>query len=246
MDSSGADSPEIQKFGMSEVDRVPEGPGIYAWYAKFRAGKYDWMARPENGQDAAIESFLDLIRHYASYYEPLPINLKGAAPYGGLWSGSLELDHGVPRSVVSSAKGDPLNEILEKDRDALEAAISSESSRQILAELLSGITPVFSAPLYIGVAENLQSRLKKHRATYTSGIDWLADHPEGAEELRSKANSFGLRAAARGIAMEHLEVWVIDLEAKYGSENSIADLRVTARSAEWLLHRLFSPILGRQ
>lgn len=246
MDSSGADTPGIQKFGMSEVDRVPEGPGIYAWYAKFRAGKYDWVARPENGQDAAIESFLDLIRHYASYYEPMPIDLKGAAPYGGHWSGSLELDHGLPRSVARFDEGNPVNETLEKDRDALEVVISSESSRQILAELLSGITPVFSAPLYIGVAENLQSRLKKHRATYTSAIDWLADHPHGVEELRLKANSFGLRAAARGIAMEHLEVWIIDLNSKYGSENSIADLRVTARSAEWLLHRLFSPTLGRK
>ncbi|MFF9216141.1 GIY-YIG nuclease family protein [Streptomyces viridosporus] len=134
----------------------------------------------------------------------------------------------------------------EKDREALTETINSQDGRHVLAVLLEQVTPIFSAPLYIGVAENIQKRLKQHRLKYNQGMEWLQANPSDVDVLQSRANSFGLRAAARGIAMEHLEAWVIDLSEMNHDGASAKKLRETARSAEWLLHRMFSPILGRQ
>lgn len=246
-DAARGNGPVVRRYGMLELERAPESPGLYAWYVSLQIGPQDWRTRPEDGRDAATEGFLELLREYAGYYEPLPIELRGNAPYGGSWNGTLELDHGL--SVRRSGHGLPLTDqdrAAEKDRKALSDTLDSQDGRRVLASLLEHSTPVFSAPLYIGVSDNIRQRLLKHRANYSTGVDWLTGNPDGADALKEKANSFGLRAAARGIAMENLEAWVIDLGDGGGSEMSTKILGETARSAEWLLHRIFSPVLGRQ
>ncbi|MCT6736150.1 MULTISPECIES: GIY-YIG nuclease family protein [Rhodococcus] len=230
---------------MLDVGSAPAAPGIYAWYASFRASPQDWLTRPHDGQDAATDGFFQLLREYAGYHEPLPITLKGSATYGGAWSGELELDHGIQTMIRNNGDA-PMEVRTEKDRDALADTVNSPEGRRILASVLGQATPVFSSPLYIGITENLRQRLEKHRKDYTHGMEYLSEHPGEEKELQAKANGFGLRAAARGIAMENLEVWVIDLNNDENRETTDKELKETARSAEWLLHRLFSPVLGRQ
>lgn len=247
-----ADAPREEhaasRFGMLEVEQAPESPGIYAWYVTFRASAHDWETRPVDGHDSSIEGFLGLLREYASYYEPLPITLRGSAPYGGRWDGALELDHGViSRDSYEKDDGSDRREKerREQDREALDNTISSQTGRRLLAQFLSRTTPVFSSPLYIGVAENLNERLQRHRNSYSRAMEWLRSNPHDVDRLKRDAKTFGQRAAARGIAMENLEAWVIDLK-ELELDASVNSLRESARSAEWLLHRLFAPILGRQ
>lgn len=245
---AGAEDHAASRFGMLEVEQAPESPGIYAWYATFQASAQDWETKPVGGQDASIEGFLGLLREYASYYEPLPITLRGSAPYGGRWDGVLELDHGVNRHE-SPSQDEGVDrrerERRERDREALDNTISSQTGRRLLAQFLGRATPVFSSPLYIGVAENLNERLQRHRTSYNKAMEWLRSNPNDADRLRGDARTFGQRAASRGIAMENLEAWVIDLKA-LESDIPVKSLRESAQSAEWLLHRLFAPILGRQ
>ncbi|MFI1163303.1 hypothetical protein ACH4UM_06745 [Streptomyces sp. NPDC020801] len=243
----GTEDHAASRFGMLEVEQAPESPGIYAWYVTFQASAQDWETKPVDGQDASIEGFLGLLREYASYYEPLPITLHGSAPYGGRWDGALELDHGVNRRETTSVPEgtDRERERRERDREALDNTISSQTGRRLLAQFLGRATPVFSSPLYIGVAENLNERLQQHRSNYNRAMDWLRGNPNDADRLKRDAKNFGQRAAARGIAMENLEAWVIDLKS-LESDISVRSLRESAQSAEWLLHRLFAPILGRQ
>ncbi|MFI9366632.1 hypothetical protein ACIG5E_37120 [Kitasatospora sp. NPDC053057] len=230
-------------FSMRDVDQAPESPGLYAWYVSFRAGPHDWKIKPGPNGDQAIEGFLNLLRKYAGYYEPLPIGLAGRGAYGAKWQGSLELDH----PLREPQEGGRVNEDEAAKRlDILMDSLDTEDRRRIMATILHRSAPVFSAPLYIGVAENLRQRLSQHRRDYTKSYDWLRDHPEDAEEVKARGKSFGARAAARNIAMEHLEVWVIDLADEENDEVTKKHLRNTAESAEWLLHRLYSPILGRQ
>jgi hypothetical protein len=226
---------------MLDVDQAPEAPGIYAWYAVFRASPQDWKLKAGPHGDEAIDGFLNLIRRYASYHEPSPIDLVGKGTYGARWHGDLVLDY--PLRAPSEADGDDSSSA---DRlGKLVDAIESEDRRQTLAKMLEMVTPAFSSPLYIGVAENLRNRLCQHRQNFTNASEWLQDHPDDAEIIQVKGKSFGARAAARDIPMEYLEAWVIDLNHQR-SDLSSKQLRSIAESAEWLLHRLYGPILGRQ
>ncbi|WEH16316.1 hypothetical protein [Streptomyces sp. VNUA24] len=230
-------------YSMLDVDQAPETPGLYAWYVSFRASPHDWKMKPSPEGDQAIEGFLRLLRKYAGYYEPLPIALRGRGSYGVAWEGELELDTPLrdpdEGSHAASAEEDKRLAILMN-------SLASEERRRVMATILEMASPVFSSPLYIGVAENLRERLRTHRRDFTKAYDWLREHPEDAETVRTKGKTFGARAAARNMAMGHLEAWVIDLGDQADNAVTIKHLRNTAESAEWLLHRLYAPILGRQ
>lgn len=227
---------------MRDVDRAPESPGLYAWYVNFRAGPQDWKINPGPNGDQAIEGFLNLIRKYAGYYEPLPIELAGRGSYGTRWEGLLELDFPLRQPSVEETDDSEGEPRLEKLLDSL----GNEERRQVMAAILHRASPIFASPLYIGVADNLRQRLGQHKQSYTKAYDWLREHPDDIEVVRASGKSFGERAAARGIAMEHLEAWIIDLTDEENNEVSKKHLRNTAEAAEWLLHRLYSPTLGRQ
>ncbi len=226
---------------MLDVDRAPEAPGISAWYAVFRAGPPDWKLKPGPNGDEAIDGFLNLIRRYAGYHEPLPIDLVGRGTYGARWRGDLVLDDPL-RAPEQTADGDA-GSVERTSR--LMGAVESEDRRRTMAKVLEMVSPAFSSPLYIGVAENLRTRLSQHKQSVTRAAEWLRDHPDDAEVVQARGKSFGARAAARDIPMEHLEAWVIELDDQQG-QLSTKQLRTVAESAEWLLHRLYGPILGRQ
>lgn len=228
---------------MLDVSQAPESPGLYAWYVTFRAGPHDWKFRPSPQGDQAIVGFLNLLRKYAGYYEPHPLVLSARGAYGAKWAGRLELTHPLRAQSEDDPtdKEDPLD-----DLPQLAKALDAEEHRRILAMILQKATPAFSAPLYIGVAENLRQRLSQHQQDFARTQEWLQEHPEDAEIVKTRGKSFGQRAAARNIAMEHLEAWIIELSAEEDDGITKKSLRSTAESAEWLLQRLYSPILGRQ
>lgn len=231
------------RYSMLDVDEAPEAPGLYAWYVSFRASPHDWKMQPSPQGDQAIDGFLRLLRRYAGYYEPLPISLRGRGSYGAAWEGDLELDTPLRQpnedADASSAEEDKRLAILMNSLD-------SQERRRVMATILEMASPVFSSPLYIGVAENLRERLRTHRRDFTKAYDWLREHPEDAAEVRAKGKTFGARAAARNMTMRQLEAWVIDLGDQEDAAVTLKHLRHTAQSAEWLLHRLYAPILGRQ
>lgn len=229
------------RYSMLDVDQAPESPGIYAWYVKFLATQQDWRLRASPDGDLAIGGFLGLIEKYARYYEPVPIELSGRGSYGARWEGEIARDYALgdrDEESGESAKSTKFERLID--------SLDTESRRKILAHALESSAPVFSAPLYIGVAEDLRSRLRQHRRDFSRASEWLHDHPEDSEEIRLRGKNFGHRAAARGIAMEHLDVWVLDLAEEQNSGLSVDQLRSMAESVEWLLHRLYTPILGRQ
>lgn len=230
------------RYSMLDVDQVPESPGIYAWYVQFQATEQDWRLKASPDGDLAIEGFLGLIEKYAGYYEPVPIKVTGRGTYGARWDGEMARDYALGDRAGASGENTRSSAKLEKLIDSLD----TESRREVLARILESTAPIFSSPLYIGVAENLRNRLRQHRRDFSAASEWLRDHPEDLEKIRLRGKDFGHRAAARGIAMEHLNVWVLDLAEDGTSGLPVSHLRATAESVEWLLHRLYTPILGRQ
>ncbi|MFG2956392.1 hypothetical protein ACGF5O_22045 [Streptomyces sp. NPDC048291] len=243
--------PAIVRYSMPHVDQAPDTPGLYAWYVSFRAGPHDWKLRAGKNGDEATEGFLNLLRKYAGYYEPLPINLSGRGSYGARWQGEIALDSPLgppdgPDAPTSVDAEDDTEAEAVLRLEKLMGSLDTENRRRVMSTILTQAIPVFSSPLYIGVAENLKQRLIQHRQKFTRAHDYLREHPQDADAVRAHGRSFGERAAARNIAMEHLEAWVIDLGDEQNDEITKKQLRNTAESAEWLLHRLYSPILGRQ
>lgn len=233
----------IPRFSMHEVDQAPERPGLYAWYAAFVASPRDWEFQASPNGDLAINGFLGVIRKYAGYFEPMPIGLTGRSSYGARWDGSLMIDFPLRSGEPSAQDG---TQQPDQELAALADALDTEERRKVMAMILRDAAPLFSSPLYVGVAENLRSRLQAHRREFTRAADWLREHPEDMERVRLGGKSFGPRAAARGIAMEHLEVWIMALDPDCDPSLTTKHLRNTAEAAEWLLHRLYSPTLGRQ
>ncbi|MBN4927159.1 hypothetical protein IEU95_09965 [Hoyosella rhizosphaerae] len=224
------------------MDDAPSAPGIYAWYARMQTGSEDWKIRTQDGRDVSTDAFADLLRQYASYHQPRPIPLRGEASYGGRWAGSLALEQ--PLDFISEMRSN--GEDLPDEASDLYDTISSESGRKILATMLDQAIPVFSSPMYIGVAKDLNDRLLRHRTDFDKGVQWLSKNPGEAESLATRAKNFGLRAAAKGLAMEQLEVWVIETSPSGMGDVDAVQLRSIAHTTEWLLHKIFAPVLGKR
>ncbi len=242
------DSIQPKSYAMIDVDQAPKSPGIYAWYVNFSAGPEDWRVRPSADGDLAIDGYLDLLRKYASYYDPLPIGLDGRGSYGARWEGALTLRNPMRQNGHSENGNAAADEMSELGR--LADTLSTEERRRLMTQILEASAPIFSAPLYIGIAENLRQRLLTHRRDFTKTSDWLREHPEDSGKVQALGKSFGQRAAARSIPMRHLRAWVIALaseqEGEQAGDSVDENMKTAAGSAEWLLHRLYHPILGRR
>lgn len=241
------DEVTMARYRMDQVDQAPESPGLYAWYVKFHADRPDWELSPTSDGDASIDGFTRLLIKYAGYFEPLPVTLRGRGSYGAKWSGSLELDFPL-RPPEAEIEGEATNDsgIDPHVQERLKGAVESEPRRRVMSQILSAAVPVFSSPVYIGVAGNLRQRLSQHYEDFTDARDYLRTHPSAVESMKYQGRNFGYRAAGRLIALEHLEVWVLELGEEFQEYCSVENIREAAESAEWLMHRMFGPTLGRR
>lgn len=239
------DEVTMARYRMDQVDQAPESPGLYAWYVKFHADRPDWELTPTADGDASIDGFTKLLMKYAGYFEPLPVTLQGRGSYGSKWSGSLELDFPLrpPEPEADSPNSPGLDPQV---RERLKGAVESEPRRRVMSHILSVAVPVFSSPVYIGVAGNLRQRLNQHYEDFTDARDYLRTHPSAVNSMKHHGKNFGYRAAGRLIALERLEVRVMELGEQFQEYCSVENIREAAESAEWLMHRMFGPTLGRR
>ncbi|WP_329092385.1 hypothetical protein [Streptosporangium sp. NBC_01469] len=237
---------------MFDVDSAPNGPGLYAWYVRPQVSisKSDTIADEEE----AAAAFLDALQRYALVYEPPSIDLRGESAYEARWAGKIHVEYPLSALGEFVQPGTPQIQGGASDTGGAEEsaarslfrAAHSYTKRNSLTQVLDQAIPIFAAPLYIGIAADLKKRLSRHKSDFTRISDYLRNRPDDRSRAIKQARSFGHRAAARQVAMEDLEVWVLDLEPLIHAGMSGDDLRDITRSAEWYLHRLFSPILGRR
>jgi hypothetical protein len=130
----------------------------------------------------------------------------------------------------------------------LQTALNTPAMRKALFESLELSAPIFAAPLYIGVAENLRDRLATHAhnlLVHSSRSARSSNYFRNVSDSKI-LSTFAFRAARQGFSDDNLEVWVLDIaevadEAKNGQQ-----LRVVAEACEWLLNRWHRPQLGRR
>lgn len=235
-------APEPARFAALDIDLVADRPGIYAWYAQLGLSGNDWRPSIQDGVDASAANLTKAIMEYARIHESGLIGLTGSGGYGLGWRGTLRQDSAADRVEPTG----------ESAIDRRLSGISQDpSARKLLTEMLGMSTPVFASPLYIGVATNLRQRLSTHREDFMAARRRMRSNPQAHNDLKELGSTFGERLAGTDISFEHLQVWVIPADGLSIRENdanrvgSEPAARHVAEGAEWVLQRIFKPLLGR-
>lgn len=208
-------------YSWLEIDQTPQTTGVYAWYSRLQISRADVdsviaevsakFARGEEAQaKVAVERALDRFV-FAPYREtPYRVELRGALKprYGG------EVNHEPSRS------------------DSLVDRLAKEPHRfRVIAEILAGVAPGFTAPLYIGMAANLRTRLRKHKRN----IIELRDNGWSPSAQDFSDAGFANQVVARGFEPTNLFVMIAEVPIDTSEHNDI----------ENLLNRINFPIFGR-
>lgn len=208
-----------QSLEWSEIDLAPQCPGVYAWYSRLVISKADIdavirrISEAKVGSDVhardAVENALD--RFIFSPYKE--------APYQVALRGQLKPKyHG--EVAHHPTKSEPL----------IERLIENPERFRAIAEVLKTAAPWFTAPLYIGMASNLRSRLRQHRNKIVELRD-LQSHGGGDDAPEA---GFANQVVARKFDPTNLFVHIAEVDV--GGEHN--DL-------ENILNRINYPIFGR-
>jgi hypothetical protein len=141
------------------------------------------------------------------------------APFSLKLSGPLKPNYMGEVSHEPSMSADLLNRIA-RDPERL----------RTISNVLKESAPWFTAPLYIGMADDLFERLSRHKALITRFRENVSSSSVGAEGA-----SFAKQIVERGIEPETLFVQVLEVSTATRENSDI----------ENLLNRINFPILGR-
>lgn len=204
----------------SEIDLAPETPGVYAWYSRLDISKADIDAIVKRVNEAKligdpqaraeVEDALD--RFIFSPYRETPYQVALRGQLKPKFSGEVAHEPTRPESLVGRLAANP------------------ERFRTV-SDILKTAAPWFTAPLYIGMAINLRSRLKQHKSKIVELRD-LQGH--GAIDDVAEAG-FANQVVARNFDPTNLFVHIAEVNVDTGEHNDL----------ENILNRINYPIFGR-
>ena len=207
-----------EKLHWAAIGSAPEEPGVYAWYYTPRFTTYDRRSLEEALEDdplpATIETFLE--RHLLRYFQETPYDATIRGPLKATYTGRLEEERAVTPDLARRLAED-------------------SARRAILWDALETMAPYFAAPLYIGMARNLRTRLRQHKSLIEGGLEQLNVGPQ-SHSRANKDPGFAAEVLRRGLATERLSVYTLTLPAAASA---------TATDVENLLNRINYPVLGR-
>lgn len=204
----------------AEIDQAPEVPGIYAWYSRLIISKADIEAVIRRVDLARLSSELLAKQEVEEALERFIYGPYQETPYLVALRGQLK-----PRFSGAVAH--------EPSRsDSLISRLATEPERfRVIADVLKTVAPSFTAPLYIGMAKNLRSRLKQHR----NKIVELRDQHGGHGVDASVEAGFANQVVARNFDPTNLFVHIAEVNVDTGEHNDL----------ENILNRINYPIFGR-
>jgi hypothetical protein len=204
----------------SEIDLAPETSGIYAWYSRLVVSKADIDAIIKRINEAKllgeakardeVEDALD--RFIFSPYREAPYQVSLRGQLKPKFSG--EVAHEPTRS------------------ESLVGRLSENPERfRVISDILKTAAPWFTAPLYIGMAGDLRTRLRQHR----NKIIELRDlQGQGSIDDVAEAG-FANQVVARNFDPTNLFVYIAEVNVDKGEYNDL----------ENILNRINYPIFGR-
>ena len=233
------------KFQISElrhldkVDEAPDRPGLYVWYGRLTVGAADWDERVTKSNSIAQKQLLSALKDHSFKFRQQPLQLEALANFSNKWAGLLDSE--APENWNDEADGF----WSETSANFFSGSTSSNLARKDLLTFLDAAFPIFSSPLYIGLAveQSLRSRLQQHRRKLRSHWESVSRDLEYTSRINTK--SFAERAIKVGFSPRDLYFYTLHIETNNNEELSEQDTELL-RSTEWLLNRWANPILGRR
>jgi hypothetical protein len=217
---------ERKLYHWSEVDDIPGKTGVYAWYYRHSLADFDikrLIAALQENPAASPKAAVALVANFlhAHLFQPF-----AEEPYDASIHGPLK----------PSYQGKLLNK--SGLSDELVARIAAEPARLwALKQVLEEAVPEFASPIYIGMAVNLNSRVRGHKGLIerykAAGGRSIED--TAATALERNDQSFARQVVNRGFTPNGLTVAIRMIDA---AENVHVD-------AENILNRINYPLCGR-
>lgn len=209
---------DVKKITFNEIESAPEEPGLYAWYLEIVFGKADTVT---------VEDWLSRLTEYIKQNRRPDLEVTAEAALGLRFKGRIEHD-------IFEAK------------DKWQSLAPEVVSR--VSDILISAVPVAASPLYMGIAtKSLRDRLTGHKqlikSIRDSGVADVNVALKGSNEEQLMADrTFAERVVQRDIDVNTLSVHVLPLPQK-GND---PEIKKTLETAEYILNRLYYPILGRR
>lgn len=212
-------TPVAHQFSWSKLGDAPEKPGVYAWYTRLSLGEADLAQfedavkkeRDAGGNPSALVTAM-LARHFFHPFQETAYSVRLSGPLKPRYAGELQHEPTPSESLVSRLVDDP-------------------TRLRPLARVLGGAAPFFTAPLYIGMATNLRSRLQQHK----DRIIRFANSPGQIAGLET-VSGFAEQVVKRNF--NPTQMFVMCLAVEDVSSDEQVDL-------ENILNRINFPIFGR-
>ena len=222
---------------IEEVDQAPERKGLYAWYACLNLGKAVYEDARAGGAEEARTQTMIALRKHTSKHRQQPLKVDALANFSISWRGTLN-------SYSDSPEPSPFEQA--EDAPAFLGHTAAAANTRInLLSALSVAFPIFLSPLYIGmtIEQTLRQRLERHKALFVRYWEQSQRDHEYADRI-TNPKDFAERAIKVGLVPRDLRFFTLHLEE--GCELSNQEQNNLIRSAEWLLNRWASPLLGRK
>ena len=228
---------ESDFHSIENVGEAPEEPGLYVWYAKLKLGRADWDDTCPGARGNGKRLFLRALKDHVEKHHALPLNVEAKTIFSMTWSGQIDPEE--PRWLADL-------DII--DSEALvDDAASSNINRGVLYDLIGAAAPLFTSPLYIGIAveQTLRSRLSNHQSLYMSEWRQLESDSLYPNRIDAPVN-FAERAIKCGFTPSDLHYKTITFKKEVSQELSFEDRIRILRAAEHIFNRTAKPILGRK
>jgi hypothetical protein len=237
----------------NRVSDAPQSPGIYAWYGKLDSPIADYKRQiDEAGKDMGEVRFRRLLAKHLERYELAPFILASKGTFGATWAGCMTDNSAsvVQRAVLGEELGEEIDPYIRQFAELLSVVSEKEEYRHALVEVLERAYPAISAPIYIGVAENLRERIGVHVSRYKQLRDAIDGQEENFEKLRQhvkkNGGQFADRAILYGFQPDHLFVTILPLDEFVDEKIPLKKKKQIAEVGEWLLNHWHRPFAGRR
>ncbi|MFQ1795414.1 MULTISPECIES: hypothetical protein [Aeromonas] len=222
---------EIKTFNFDKIDaaELRDDPGLYSFFYSPSVADYD--LKIDNRQEAS-QKLNDIVDD--KYLKP---HLDKSYDASVSVDFEQKLKGRIGKSYKSISKKRFHNQVLDRRFKSEEVFIDQEN-RLAFRSLMKNITPVFSSPIYVGVASNIKTRLHQHYDIFTSSRNMLINDAQISDE------DFGSRLASFAeleevlVAVQYVDSDILGIKKQSAYELSIL--------SEWIVNQQIQPVLGRR
>ena len=228
-------------FNIQDLDSAPDLPGLYVWYARFRVGEADWDEVYAGGNERAAFHLMKALREHSLKFGRQELDVRVQSNFSCLWKGALREEQSA------KWKTEEANEEEDGFSERVGPALADNRRREFLVEFLESSFPYFSSPLYLGKAsdQTLRERLRQHSNHFLELWEKYIQDQEFALRIQNPKD-FAERAFKLGFAPEDLFCMTITVDPAIARDLKRSEISLLIESAEWLLNRWATPILGRR